>query len=171
MPYAKPKFTKYGKAYYITIGKNLQKFTTKVRYSEIFFKKNLKSYQVSPKLDFKIGRIKTFIGLDYHYLNKRKLENFNFKVHSRISAKLGIFLPTFDKLKMKIETFFGKRLFSYQGTIIENHPREQLYGGKVVFIYPIKQIKLFSALTYKRFKELKTGRKANIYGIGIGLNF
>jgi hypothetical protein len=171
LPYAKPSFTEYAKGIYFdynhsfNFGKlGLTAYTTELRNS-------LKVYQFKPYLKRKIAGISTFVGLNYQTYSKRDLKMLKLPQWNNFYAELGG-VKKFGTYHALVKLAVGKRIFAYFGRNLENHPQEHRYSA----IFHIgkaftKQLKMGTTLLWKYFREVKSGKKANAYGLVLHLNY
>jgi len=172
LPYAKPQITDKAYGFFTSF---LKKGKSEIFGLDIFqnnLREGLSTLQISPKVGKKIKKVLLISKLDIHYYNKRITPTVKLPSRSLLSMSIGLKYPLTPKTELKTSLWFGRRIFSYQNGLVENHPQEQRYGF-ALFLKRLITRKIASegGIIFKSYKEIKTGKKAKVYGILLGFSF
>ena len=171
LPYAKPQITDGAKTIWIYQG--LSKGTK--RYSlwvgSTSFRQGLTVTQLSPRVVWNLkGNFSLSLRGDFHYYNKKGVVHL--PARWLASVEFALSLKGNKYFNPSISLYVGRRVFSYRGGLIENHPQEHRkglslrLGGKLQ-----KDIAWGVTLFYKRYRELAFNKKAQVVGVVFGLSF
>ncbi len=172
LPYAKPRISDnaYGFLTSLTYRGGEKSFSLRLFQNNL--REGLSTLQISPSVGWRIGRFTLFGGMDLHLYNRRKTQSVELPRRELLSANLGFKFPFGGNSFFSTSLWFGRRVFSYRGGLLENHPQEQRHGFKVSYGRKIhRKVSANFSFLFKGYKELRTGRKAKVYGFLFSLGF
>ncbi len=172
LPYAKPKISDRAYGFFTSLTYRWKRKSFSLGLFQNNLREGLSTFQVSPSVGLKLGKLTLFGGFDLHLYNRRKTQSVKLPRRELLSAKLGFKVPVGGNSFLSTALWFGRRVFSYRIGLLENHPQEQRYGLKVSYGRKIhRKVSAGFSFLFKGYKELKTGRKAKVYGFLFSLGF